>query len=188
MSDKSALTPFQALNLEQRRKAMFLRAAGIVGIISGVILVVSGYITHPILLMMLSFIDEHYASSMSAMELYFLKLAISILTSLTALSGIVVICSGVVLLLKHRTFRRIMTWFGGLGGIVVIWSGVGVLLKQRSFGRILVWLGGGVGIFGLLFTAGEAFYYSHFSLASFHAEYWLGLVLSAVAIWLSKKG
>jgi hypothetical protein len=159
MSDKSALTPFQALNLEQRRKAMFLRAAGIVGIISGVILVVSGYITHPILLMMLSFIDEHYASSMSAMELYFLKLAISILTSLTALGGIVVICSGVVLLLKHRTF-----------------------------GRILMWLGGGVGIFGLLFTAGEAFYYSHFSLASFHAEYWLGLVLSAVAIWLSKKG
>ncbi len=159
MSDKSALTPFQALNLEQRRKAMFLRAAGIVGIISGVILVVSGYITHPILLMMLSFIDEHYASSMSAMELYFLKLAISILTSLTALGGIVVICSGVVLLLKHRTF-----------------------------GRILMWLGCGVGIFGLLFTAGEAFYYSHFSLASFHAEYWLGLVLSAVAIWLSKKG
>jgi hypothetical protein len=159
MSDKSALTPFQALNLEQRRKAMFLRAAGIVGIISGVILVVSGYITHPILLTMLSFIDEHYASSMSAMELYFLKLAISILTSLTALGGIVVICSGVVLLLKHRTF-----------------------------GRILMWLGGGVGIFGLLFTAGEAFYYSHFSLASFHAEYWLGLVLSAVAIWLSKKG
>src|SRR5579875_1755705 len=101
MSDKSALTPFQALNLEQRRKAMFLRAAGIVGIISGVILVVSGYITHPILLMMLSFIDEHYASSMSAMELYFLKLAISILTSLTALGGIVVICSGVVLLLKN---------------------------------------------------------------------------------------
>ncbi len=159
MSDKSALTPFQALNLEQRRKAMFLRAAGIVGIISGVILVVSGYITHPILLTMLSFIDEHYASSMSAMELYFLKLAISILTSLTALGGIVFICSGVVLLLKHRTF-----------------------------GRILMWLGGGVGIFGLLFTAGEAFYYSHFSLASFHAEYWLGLVLSAVAIWLSKKG
>ena len=160
MAEKKEDLP-KSLAPEQKRKkpTLILRTTGIIGILAGLILLVSGYTSHPILLTILNLVDQHLSSSLSPTALYALKLAITVFNFLVSLGGIVVAVGGVVLLLKHRTF-----------------------------GRILIWLGGGMGIFGLLFTMGEAYYYSHFSLVVFHAEYWIGLVLATLAFLIAKKG
>jgi hypothetical protein len=143
----------------QKKSSVILRTTGIIGITAGLILIFSGYTSHPIVLTILNYVDQHYASSLSSMELLALKLAITFFELVVALGGIVIVTGGVLLLLMHRTS-----------------------------GRILIWLGGGMGIFGLLFMIGEAYYYSHFSLVVFHAEYWVGLILATVAFLIAKRG
>jgi hypothetical protein len=144
---------------KKKPSSIILRMAGVIGIIAGIILVFGGYTSHPIILTILSYTNEHFSSSLSSTELYMLQLAITVFNLLVGLGGIVVIVGGTVLLMRHRTV-----------------------------GRILLWLGGGMGIFGLLFTMGEAYYYSHFSLVVFHAEYWIGLVLATAASLIAKRG
>jgi hypothetical protein len=142
-----------------KRPSIILKIAGIVAILAGLILIVSGYTSHPIALTILNYVNEHFSSSLNKMELFAVNYAISFFNYLVGLGGVVVLSGGLVLLLKHRTA-----------------------------GRILIWLGGGMGIFGLIFTFGEAYYYSHFSLVVFHAEYWVGLVLAPSAFVIAKRG
>ncbi len=139
--------------------SVVLRLAGVIAVIAGLVLILSGYTSHPIILTILSYVDQHFSSTMNPMELEVLKLAISIFNFLV-----------------------------GLGGTVVVLGGLALLIRHRGIGRSLVWIGGGMGIFGLLFTIGEAYYYSHFSLVVFHAEYWVGLVLATAAFVIAKRG
>lgn len=135
-----------------------LRTAGVIGVLAGLVLIFSGYTSHPIILTILDYANEHFASTLTSSELYAVRLSILVFNLIVALGGVVIIGGGVLLLSRHRTS-----------------------------GRILIWLGGGMGVFGLLFTMGEAFYYSHFSLVIFHSEYWIGLVLATVAFILAGR-
>jgi hypothetical protein len=142
-----------------KKLSLILKVAGIVAIIAGLILIISGYTSHPIMLTILDYVNQHFSSSLNPMELLAINYAISFFDYLVGLGGAVVLFGGLILLLKHRTA-----------------------------GRTLIWLGGGMGIFGLVFTMGEAYYFSHFSLVVFHAEYWIGLVLATSAFVIAKRG
>lgn len=159
MDNPEPVSPQKQVQQPRRRPSLVLRFAGIIAIAAGIIFLVSGYTSHPILLTILNYIEVHFTNLLSPSELYALKLSVSILNFLVSLGGVVVISGGALLLLGRRTS-----------------------------GRVLVWLGGGMGILGLLFTMGEAYYYAGFSLVVFHAEYWIGLVLATFSFLLAKRG
>ena len=141
-----------------KRKGIIFRIAGIIAIIAGLVMVGSGYTSHPIYLFVLEYVKTHYGSSLPSTAQLAINLAIFALNIIVALGGVLVISGGVLLLLK------------------------------RGFsGRLLIRLGGGLGIFGLLIAIGETYYLSGFSLAAFHAEYWIGIILAVAAIWLSQR-
>ncbi len=140
------------------KKSVFLRMAGIIAIIAGSVIIISGYTAHPFYLTAMAMIEQNFGTSIPAVVQDVVKYAVSILT-----------------------------FFLDFGGFLVVAGGIVLLLKRGFFGRLLIRLGGGMGIFGLIFAIGEAYYFSGFSTAVFHAEYWVGVILAVVAITLSGR-
>ncbi|MHB8566817.1 MAG: hypothetical protein ACYC7D_00680 [Nitrososphaerales archaeon] len=138
------------------------REAGVLALISGLVLIASGVTSGSLLLTALNYVDKYLGPHLPFAGNFLLKLAITTVTFLV-----------------------------GLGGVLVIIGGASVLSKHGSVGRILIGLGGGMAILGLLFSMAEVYYTSGFSSAIFHQSYftlyWIGAVLATASILLSRK-
>jgi small-conductance mechanosensitive channel len=154
-------SPTQVIK-EQRPEPAFSRAAGVLALISGVVLIASGVTSGSLLLTILSYVDKDLGPHLPFADNFMLNVAITTLTFLV-----------------------------GLGGILVIIGAVSLLLNHRFLGRLLIGLGGGMAVFGLLFSMIEAFYVSGFSSLIFHQSYftlyWVGAILATTSILLSRK-
>jgi hypothetical protein len=137
------------------------RSAGVLAMIAGLIIVVSGVTSGSILLTALGYVDN-YIGPISGTAGLVIQLAIGALTYLVGFGGLLAIVGGVLLLLKHG-----------------------------SLGRFLIGLGGGMAIFGLLFAMAEALFVTGLSAPIFHqlyfGLYWVGAILATISIYLSRK-
>ena len=138
------------------------RSAGVLAIIAGLIIIVSGVTSGSILLTALGYVDNYIGSSVGSAGQFVLQLAIGALTYLVGFGGLLAIAGGVLLLLKHG-----------------------------SLGRFLIGLGGGMAIIGLLFSMAEALFVTGLSAPIFHqfyfGLYWVGAILATISIYLSRK-
>jgi len=153
-----SLNPINEMMLEQRQKATHLKTAGVFALIAGVDLSLSVYTSYPIIMNFLKQIGVSFGQSLPPAELSGLKLITSALSFLV-----------------------------GLGGFLVIIGGWMFFQKRKSLGKLFLVLGGGMGIFGLIFSMSEVYYMSGFSLLLLHAEYWAGVLLASVAIWVARR-
>jgi len=133
----------------------------VVGIIAGLILIISGVISISFMGTILTYFLKHYSANLSPDETYGLKVVISVLAYLV-----------------------------GLGGLLVIFGGFMFLLKHRIAGRIMMSLGGGMAVVGLIVTmvvayAGSGFSSPIFSI-SYFTVYWLGAILALTAMGISR--
>jgi hypothetical protein len=136
------------------KKGTIFRIAGIMGVLAGIDIILSGYTSHSLIVLILAKISSLLPLSIQPT----ISLILTVLNFIAAASGALIIAGAVLFLLKHG-----------------------------FFGRLLIRLGGGMGIFGLLFAMGEAYYTSGMSTVVFHGEYWIGIILTTAAIWLSKR-
>ncbi len=134
--------------------------SGSVGIVAGLILIISGVVAISFMGTILTYFLKHYGTNLSPDETYGLKVVISILAFLV-----------------------------GLGGLLVIFGGSMFLLKHRISGRVLIGLGGGMAVVGLIVTMVVAFAGSGFSSPifriSYFTVYWLGAILAIIAMGIS---
>src|SRR5487761_199234 len=153
--------PEQVIN-EPKRKPVYFRAAGVLALISGLVLIASGVASGSLLLTILGYLDKSLGPELPFAGNFLLNLVIATLTFLV-----------------------------GLGGFLVIIGGASLLLKHAFLGRVLIGLGGGMAIFGLLFSMAEVVFVSGFSSAIFHQSYftlyWVGAILATSSILLSRK-
>ncbi|MDA4128984.1 MAG: hypothetical protein OK422_05985 [Thaumarchaeota archaeon] len=137
------------------------RTAGFLGIVAGLILIVSGVTSASLLLTAVGYVDNYLGSSIGAGQIL-VQVAIAALTYLVGLGGFSVVIGGILLLRKHGTA-----------------------------GRFLIGIGGGMAIFSLLFAMGEALYVTGTSAPIFRQVYfglyWIGAILATISIFLSRK-
>ncbi len=154
-------SPTQVIK-EPKPEPVFVRGAGVLALVSGLVLIASGVTSGSLLLTILSYVDKDLGPRLPFVDNFFLNLGIATLTFLV-----------------------------GLGGVLVIIGGASLLLKHRFIGRLLIGLGGGMAIFGLLFSMGEVYYVSGFSSLIFHQSYftlyWVGAILATTSILISRK-
>ncbi len=137
------------------------RRAGVVAIVAGLIIVLSGVTSGSILLTGLNAADHYVGSSVGTSGQSVIQLAMNMLAYLVGFGGLLAILGGLLLL-------------GGHG----------------SSGRILIGLGGGTAIFGLLFAMAEALFVTGTSAPifyqTFYLVYWVGAILATISIFMSR--
>jgi hypothetical protein len=75
----------------------------------------------------------------------------------------------------------------GLGGLTVIAGGLAVLLRHTTIGRILILLGGAGGFLGLLISFGYSLYkLGGTDPILYYLPYWVGLTMAVVGRRLAK--
>jgi hypothetical protein len=138
------------------------RRAGVIAVIAGAIIVVSGVTSGSILLTGLHAVDHYVGSSVGSSGQSVIQLAMNILAYVVGFGGFLAIIGGVLLLLEHG-----------------------------SAGRVLIGLGGGTAIFGLLFAMVEALVVTGISAPIFYQQffvlYWVGAILATISILMSRR-
>jgi len=74
----------------------------------------------------------------------------------------------------------------GAGGILVILSGFS-LHRQKFASKSLMSFGIGVLVLGLVAVVGQTYYAQVLSSLVFYVQYWVGLALAYIAIWVGKR-
>ena len=136
------------------------RSAGLIAIVAGLILIVSGVTSGSILLTGLGYVDRFLGSNPGINLI--LQIAIAALTYLIGLGGLLAIFGGALLLLKHGSAGRV---FIGLGG------GMAIFALLFSMGEALYATG----------TSAPIFHQIFFGL------YWVGAILATISIFLSRR-
>jgi len=138
------------------------RRAGVIAMVAGVILIVSGISSGSVLLTGLEYLDSHAGSSIGTAGQSLLQLVIEIVSLIVGFGGLSAIAGGVLLLRGHG-----------------------------SSGRALIGLGGGTAVFGLLISIGRALFISGASvpiyLQPYFALYWIGAILATISILVSRR-
>ena len=89
----------------------FPRGAGVLALISGLVLIASGVTSGSLLLTIVSYVDKYLGPHLPLAGNFMLELAITTLTFLIGLGGILVIIGGALILLKHGFFGRLLIVF-----------------------------------------------------------------------------
>ncbi len=133
-------------------------AGGILAVIGGFLMVVSGYSSRGLLFAALNiYVAPNLSDFLSGLALNAAALAVTILEILI-----------------------------GLGGITVIAGGILILMRHVRTGRILISLGGGAGFLGLLISFGYTTYKHGLDDVLLYAPYWIGLVMAIVGRRVAK--
>jgi len=141
------------------KKKILLTAGGALAILSGVLIVYSGYRSQGMMITALKYIYQKFGTDIPRTLQYISNLSINALAVIISLGGILVVLGGLIILANH---------------IFV--------------GRVLIGLGGGVGFLGILIAVGIAFYGSGLSGITSHLDYWVGILLASFASYIAKKG
>ncbi len=132
-------------------------ASGILAVVGGFLMVVSGYSSRGLLFTALGYVEPKFSDYFSGLALNAVILVVTALEFLIALGGLTVLVGGLFILLHHvRT------------------------------GRVLIYLGGGAGLLGLLISFGYTTYRLGLDNVLLYAPYWIGLAMAVVARRLAK--
>ena len=135
-----------------------LWGSGVLAIIGGVLMVISGYSTRGVFFIALGFAANEIPSFLPPAPASIALLVIFVIEILIALGGVTVLLGGVSLFYRHvRT------------------------------GRVLILLGGGAGLLGLLISFGYSALRLGLSPALGYAPYWVGLAMAVAARALAKR-
>jgi hypothetical protein len=134
-----------------------LWASGILAVVGGFLMVVSGYSSRGLLYTALNIIEPKFSDYLNGLALNAAVLSVTTLLLLT-----------------------------GLGGITVLAGGLFILTRHVRTGRALVYLGGGAGLLGLLVSLGYTSYRLGVDNVLLYAPYWIGLVMAVAARRLAK--
>ncbi|MCL4519865.1 MAG: hypothetical protein M1587_11790 [Thaumarchaeota archaeon] len=137
-------------------KTAYRISGAALAILGGLLLIVSGYRTSSFILTVLSFSEKQAAVPSEVKTV--ITIAIPILTFVISLGGILVICGGILLLLKHKT--------------------------SATF---LIALGGGVGFIGIIIGLGYNVYEFGPAAIIAHFDYWIGVLVASIGRALAKK-
>ncbi len=121
-------------------------------------MVLSGFVTHSLMLSILTYLEQNYSSGLPETVRTLVTVAVTVIGILVSLGGITVAAGGVMLLVRHKLV-----------------------------GRTLIALGGGVGFLSLLIGLGYYSFANGTAEVLLHVEYWIGVVIAAVARWASKN-
>jgi hypothetical protein len=136
--------------------SILAKTAGVLAVIAGALIVLSGVATNGILFSFLTTINRNI---------------------LSGLGGTFVILQLII---------DVLTFLMGLGGITVIFGGAMILYNHRFLGRLLIALGGGMGFLGLFFALIYSLFTAGFNSLVIHIEHWIGVVLAAIARRIAK--
>ncbi len=132
-------------------------ASGILAVIGGFLMVLSGYISRGLLFTALGYAEKEIPDHLTGFASGAAILAITVLELIIALGGLAVVVGGVAILFRHTTT-----------------------------GSLLIYLGGGAGLFGLLISFGYTAYRLGVDPVVAYAPYWVGLAMAVVARRLAK--
>ncbi len=133
------------------------RLAGVLAIVGGLLIVVSGFAIHGFTLTILDWLMGAAPKYLPQNIAPFLVVVFQILIDLITLGGLTVIFGGIIIL-----FGRLFT------------------------GRLLVALGGGAGLIGFLIALGYSFLTTGPLGIIIHLEYWIGIVIAVIARRLAR--
>ena len=134
-----------------------VRFGGVLAIVGGILIVVSGFVIRGFTLTVLDWLTANAPKYLPSNIIPLLVVVLEILGALIA-----------------------------LGGITVIFGGIVILSGHLFFGRLLIALGGGTGLIGFLISLGYSLFTTGPSSIIVHVEYWAGIVIVVVARWLAK--
>ena len=140
------------------RSVTRVRLGGILAIVGGILIVVSGFAIHGFTLTVLDWLTSNAPKYVPPNIIPILVVVLEILSALIA-----------------------------LGGITVIFGGVVILSGHLFSGRLLVSLGGGTGLIGFLIALGYSLFTTGPSNIIVHVEYWVGIVIVVVARWMARS-
>jgi hypothetical protein len=129
---------------------------GIIAMIGGVIIVLSGFRTGSFLVTAASYSEAKFGSLLPGEALSAIQIALLVLSFVI-----------------------------GFGGLLAILGGVLVIAKHVTIGKIFIGLGGGVGFLGIAISVGYAIYVNGFSVLVPHVDYWVGVVVATVGRYLA---
>lgn len=135
-----------------------LYLSGVLGIVGGLLMFGSGFVSRGFLYTALGFAEPHLVSILNGVESSVAVIAITIVETVIALGGLTVALGGVLILVRHTTV-----------------------------GRILIFLGGGAGFLGLLVSFGYSVYrLGGLDPVLSYLPYWVGIVMAIIARRLAK--
>ena len=140
---------------KQKSRASII-AGGILALIGGAIIVLSGYRTGSFLVTVAHYSEAKFGSLLPGEALSAVQVALLVLSFII-----------------------------GFGGFLVILGGLLVLAKHLTTGKILIGLGGGVGFIGIAISVGYAVYVDGFSVLITHADYWIGVLIATIGRYLA---
>ncbi len=129
---------------------------GIIAMIGGVIIVLSGFRTGSFLVTAASYSEAKFGSLLPGEALSAIQIALLVLSFVI-----------------------------GFGGLLAILGGVLVIAKHVTIGKIFIGLGGGVGFLGIAISVGYTIYVNGFSVLVPHVDYWVGVVVATVGRYLA---
>ncbi len=133
------------------------RLAGILAILGGLLIIVSGFAIHGFTLTILDWLTVNAPKFLPGSMTPLALIVITILSELIA-----------------------------LGGITVIFGGIVILSGHLFSGRLLIALGGGTGLIGFLIAIAYSLLTTGPLALIIHAEYWIGIVIAVIARRLAK--
>ena len=131
-------------------------AGGILAMIGGAIIVLSGFRTGSFLVTAASYSEAEFGSLLPGQALSAIQIALIVLSFVI-----------------------------GFGGLLAILGGVLVIAKHLTVGKILIGLGGGVGFIGIAISVGYAIYVNGFSILLTHIDYWIGVLIATIGRYLA---
>lgn len=133
------------------------KAAGVLALTGGLVMVFSGFETHSIMLTLLQDAQVDLTKYLAGVPGLTLSLAIELVSLLI-----------------------------GLGGVTVATGGVAMLLDHVSIGRALAAMGGASGVLGFALSFGYTAYRLGVGSALAYAPYWVGVLIALTGRRLAK--
>jgi len=141
---------------KKQKSRISIIAGGILAVIGGAIIVLSGFRTGSFLVTAASYSEAKFGSFLPGEALSVVQIALLILSFII-----------------------------GFGGLLAIFGGVLVIAKHITIGKIFIGLGGGVGFLGIAISVGYAIYVNGFSVLITHVDYWIGVVVATISRYLA---
>jgi hypothetical protein len=131
-------------------------AGGVLAVIGGLLILLSGVETRSFLVSAISYSDQQFGGSLPSIAQFTIRIAVLILASIISLGGLIAIAGGVLVLLKHMLT-----------------------------GKILIALGGGIGFFGIVISMGyDIVTTGGVSVILTHFQYWIGVAVASIGRYL----
>ncbi len=132
--------------------------AGILAVIGGILMLLSGYTSRGFLYQALGYAEPHISDFLNGTVADAAILVIIVLELLIALGGLTVLVGGLIIMAHHS-----------------------------STGRVLIYLGGGAGFLGLLISFGYSLYrLGGIDPVLAYLPYWVGLTMAVAGRRLAK--